>query len=158
MLRAECEDLQRRRSERRVKVAGFPRRKRIGEFDFDANPNVPAAVVHGLVNSEWGRNGRPLCLIGDSGSGKSHLLIALGTEAAMAGFRVEYVRAARLANELVEAAGLCATVIETGTDSYRLAMQPRIRCHVMDSPAGHRDRRDHRTRLRFAYRPVALPA
>ena len=29
--------------------------------------------------------GLSLCLIGDSGSGKSHLLIALGTEAAMAG-------------------------------------------------------------------------
>lgn len=32
--------------------------------------------------------GLPLCLIGDSGTGKSHLLIALGTEAAMAGYRV----------------------------------------------------------------------
>ncbi|WP_159045061.1 ATP-binding protein [Streptomyces sp. NRRL F-5122] len=45
-----------------------------------------------------------LCLIGDSGTGKSHLLIALGTEAAMAGFRVKYVRATKLVNELVEAA------------------------------------------------------
>jgi DNA replication protein DnaC len=34
------------------------------------------------------KNGKPLCLIGDSGTGKSHLLIALATEAAMAGYRV----------------------------------------------------------------------
>ncbi|HEY0530089.1 MAG TPA: ATP-binding protein [Actinoplanes sp.] len=38
-----------------------------------------------------------------SGSAKSHLLIALGTEAAMAGFRVRYVLATKLVNELVEA-------------------------------------------------------
>jgi DNA replication protein DnaC len=38
------------------------------------------------------------------GTGKSHLLISLGTEAAMAGFRVRYVLAAKLVNELVEAA------------------------------------------------------
>lgn len=51
-----------------------------------------------------GEEGLPLCLIGDSGTGKSHLLIALGTEAAMAGFRVKYTLASKLANELVEAA------------------------------------------------------
>ena len=39
-----------------------------------------------------------------SGTGKSHLLIALGTEAAMADYRVRYVLAAKLVNELVEAA------------------------------------------------------
>lgn len=37
----------------------------------------------------------PLCLIGGSVTGKSHLLIALGTEAAMAGYRVEYVLATK---------------------------------------------------------------
>ena len=50
------------------------------------------------------RKGQPLCLIGDSGTGKSHLLIALGTAAAMAGFRVRYTLASKLANELAEAA------------------------------------------------------
>ncbi|WP_308168470.1 ATP-binding protein [Nonomuraea sp. NEAU-A123] len=43
-------------------------------------------------------------MIGDSGTGKSHLLIALGAEAAMAEYRVKYVLAAKLVNELVEAA------------------------------------------------------
>ncbi|MGP4017446.1 ATP-binding protein [Saccharopolyspora sp. 5N708] len=52
---------------------------------------------------EWVKKGQPLCLIGDSGTGKSHLRIALGTEAAMAGFRVRYTLATKLVNELVEA-------------------------------------------------------
>jgi DNA replication protein DnaC len=43
-------------------------------------------------------------LIGDSGAGKSHLLIGLGTDAAEAGFKVRYVTAASLVNELAEAA------------------------------------------------------
>ena len=41
---------------------------------------------------------------GDSGTGKSHLLIGLGTAAAEAGYRVKYTLAAKLVNELVEAA------------------------------------------------------
>ena len=43
-------------------------------------------------------------MIGDSGTGKSHLLIALGTEATMHEYRVKYVLATKLVNELVEAA------------------------------------------------------
>lgn len=43
-------------------------------------------------------------LIGDSGTGKSHLLIGLGTAAAAEGYRVRYILATKLVNELVEAA------------------------------------------------------
>lgn len=56
------------------------------------------------VSAETVTKGEPLCLIGDSGTGKSHLLIGLGAAAAMAGHRVKYVLAAKLVNELVEAA------------------------------------------------------
>jgi DNA replication protein DnaC len=104
LLMAECDDRARRRSERRIKAAGFPRDKSLRKFDFDANPNIDPATVHTLATCEWFKKSLPLCLIGDSGTGKSHLLIALGTEAAMAGFRVKYVLATKLVNELVEAA------------------------------------------------------
>ncbi len=104
LLMAECDDRARRRSERRIKAAAFPRDKSLRAFDFDANTNVDPAVVHTLASCDWVRKGLPLCLIGDSGTGKSHLLIALGTEAAMAGFRARYVLATKLVNELVEAA------------------------------------------------------
>jgi DNA replication protein DnaC len=104
LLMAECDDRARRRSERRIKAAGFPREKSLRTFDFDANPNLDPAVIHTLATCDWVKKGLPLCLIGDSGTGKSHLLIALGTEAAMAGFRVRYTLATKLVNELVEAA------------------------------------------------------
>ncbi|MEU8413853.1 IS21-like element helper ATPase IstB [Amycolatopsis japonica] len=104
LLMAECDDRARRRSERRIKAAAFPREKSLRAFDFDSNPSVDPAVIHTLATCEWVKKGLPLCLIGDSGTGKSHLLIALGTEAAMAGFRVRYTLATKLVNELVEAA------------------------------------------------------
>jgi DNA replication protein DnaC len=104
LLMAECDDRARRRSERRIKAAAFPRDKSLRSFDFDANPHVDPAVVHTLATCDWVKKGLPLCLIGDSGTGKSHLLIALGAEAAMAGYRVRYALATKLVNELVEAA------------------------------------------------------
>jgi DNA replication protein DnaC len=92
------------RAARRIHDAGFPRDKRIEEFDFDANPNVNPAVIHQLASCAWVKAGHPLCLIGDSGTGKSHLLIGLSTAAAEAGNRVRYTLASKLGDELVEAA------------------------------------------------------
>lgn len=103
LLMAECDDRNRRRCERRIKAAGFPARRHCAPSS--STRTTPSTRLHphpGLVR--LGPQGLPLCLIGDSGTGKSHLLISLGTEAAMAGFRVKYVLATKLVNELVEAA------------------------------------------------------
>jgi DNA replication protein DnaC len=104
LLSAECDDREIRRRGRRVRDAGFPRDKRIEAFEFAANPAVSPALIGQLATGGWVAARQPLCLIGDSGTGKSHLLIALGTAAAEAGHRVRYVTAAALVNELVEAA------------------------------------------------------
>ena len=104
LVMAECDDRDKRRAARRIHATGFPRDKRIEDFSFDANPSVSAAVIHQLATCAWVKAGHPLCLIGDSGTGKSHLLIGLGTAAAEAGNRVRYILASKLVNELAEAA------------------------------------------------------
>lgn len=104
LLLAEVDDRDRRSTIRRVNSAGFPRPKWLGDFDYDANPNINPATISQLATGEWVRKGLPLCLIGESGTGKSHLLIGQGTAAAENGFRVKYTLATRLVNELVEAA------------------------------------------------------
>ncbi len=104
LLLAECDDRQARRAARRIHEAGFPRQKTLADFDFAANPAINPAVVNTLTGCGWITKGQSLCLIGDSGTGKSHLLIGLGTAAAEAGHKVRYVLAAKLVNELVEAA------------------------------------------------------
>ncbi|WP_425547720.1 ATP-binding protein [Actinocorallia longicatena] len=68
-------------------AAQFPRDKSLRAFDFDANPGIDPATIHTLATCEWVKKGQPLCLIGDSGTGKSHLPSALGTEAAMKGLQ-----------------------------------------------------------------------
>jgi DNA replication protein DnaC len=107
LLMAECDDRDSRHTARRLKDAGFPRPKSLADFDYEANPNINPATIHTLSSCTWIRTGQPLCLIGDSGTGKSHLLIGLGTAAAEAGFRVRYTLAAKLVNELGRVDLLC---------------------------------------------------
>ncbi len=61
-------------------------------------------MINQLATGGWVKAGHPLCLIGDSGTGKSHFLIALGVAAAEQGHRVRYTLASKLVNKLVEAA------------------------------------------------------
>ena len=102
-LLAECDDRDQRRRTRRVHDAAFPRTKRLEDFDHTANDTVDPATIATLATGTWVSSGAPVCLIGDSGTGKSHLLIGLGIAAAEAGHRVRYVLASRLVNELAEA-------------------------------------------------------
>ena len=104
LLLAECDDREERRAARRVHEAAFPRPKTLADFDFAANTAINPATINTLAGCGWVSKGQSLCLIGDSGTGKSHLLIGLGTAAAQAGHKVRYVLAAKLVNELVEAA------------------------------------------------------
>jgi DNA replication protein DnaC len=104
LLSLECDEREERRKIRLVREAAFPRVKRLEDFDFAANPHVAPALIHTLARGAWVAAGQPLCLIGDSGTGKSHLLIGLGIAAAENGHKVRYTTAAALVNELVEAA------------------------------------------------------
>lgn len=104
LLAAEVDARQIRRRERRIKEARFPRIKTLSTFDFDAAPAVPPATIAALADGGWIQRGEPVVLLGDSGTGKTHLLIALGIAACEQGRSVRYLTAAQLVNELVEAA------------------------------------------------------
>ena len=104
ILAAECDERDARRRVRRVNEAKFPRPKRLEDFDLTALPNLPPATLAHLTAGAWIDAGEPVVLLGDSGTGKTHLLIGLGTAAAETGRRVRYVTTANLVNELVEAA------------------------------------------------------
>ena len=105
VLTAECDDREARSRLRRVAEARFPRTKRLEDFNPALLPDLPPATLAHLASCAWIQAGEPLVLLGDSGTGKTHLLIALGTIAAEQGRRVRYVTTAALANELAEAAG-----------------------------------------------------
>jgi DNA replication protein DnaC len=103
VLATEVDERDARRRQRRVAEARFPRHKRLEAFDTSASPVTPAQLAV-LASGAWIDAGTPTVLLGDSGTGKTHLLIGAGTAAAEAGRRVRYVTCAALVNELVEAA------------------------------------------------------
>lgn len=104
VLAAEVDDRTERRRARRISDAKFPRLKRLAEFNIDAVPTITPAVLGQLAAGHYIDAGEPVVLLGDSGTGKSHLLIGLGLAACEQGRRVRYVTTAQLVNELVEAA------------------------------------------------------
>ena len=104
VLCAETDDREERRRQRRVKAANFPRLKLLDEFDLTAAPLVKPATIAMLRSGSFLERGEPVVLLGDSGTGKSHLLIGLGMAACEAGHSVRYVTCAQLVNELAEAA------------------------------------------------------
>jgi DNA replication protein DnaC len=104
ILSAEVDERGERRRQRRITEARFPRVKRLADFDLAAAPTVNAATIATLAGCSYLDAGEPVVLLGDSGTGKSHLLIGLGVAACEQGRRVRYATAAQLVNELVEAA------------------------------------------------------
>lgn len=103
-LAVEVDDRTTRRISRRISEARFPRLKRLAEFDCTVNELVTPAQVAALAAGTYLTHGEPVVLLGDSGTGKTHLLIGLGLAACEAGLRVRYTTTAALVNELVEAA------------------------------------------------------
>ena len=62
--------------------------------------SVPRATFDYVASLEWIRATENLCLVGPAGTGKSHLLIAVGHAAVAAGLRVRYFVAADLVEAL----------------------------------------------------------
>lgn len=104
VLLCEVDDRDERRRLRRVKAAGFPRTKLLADFDLGQSSSVDPATVATLEGGGYLERGEPVVLLGDSGTGKSHLLIGLGMAACEQGRSVRYVTCAQLVNELAEAA------------------------------------------------------
>ncbi len=102
LLSAEVDERAERRRIRRVKEARFPRTKHLADFDTAHSPLDPATIAT-LASGDWIDASRPVVLLGDSGTGKTHLLIGIGMAACHDGRAVRYITAAGLVNELVEA-------------------------------------------------------
>ena len=83
----------------RLRAAGFPVTKRLDEFQV-ATRSVPRATFDYLACLEWIGARENLVLVGPAGTGKSHLLVALGLAAVEAGIRVRYLAATDLVETL----------------------------------------------------------
>lgn len=101
----EQEIIQREESslKRRIKQARFPYIKTLEDYDFSLIPSLNKNKVLLLAQGDFINKKESVIFIGNPGTGKTHLSIALGLCALRQGKKVRFYTANGLANELLEA-------------------------------------------------------
>src|SRR5260370_40503211 len=97
----ELLDRERRATERRIKQARFPVVKSLDSFDFLAIPSLNKALVLELARSEFIERQENVLALGNSGTGKTHIALALGLAACQKGYRVRFSTTASLLHDMM---------------------------------------------------------
>lgn len=84
----------------RIKNAGFPYKKYLDELDPDRPPKDARVKLSELKTLDFVANGQNIVEYGNPGTGKTHLAIGLGIEAANLGYSVRYYSVPTLINRL----------------------------------------------------------
>lgn len=103
LLDAEVVSRRDRAAASRLREAHFPEIKTLDQIDWQALSGVSRPKILELASCEYLKQAEAVVLAGPIGTGKTHLAIALGVEAARRRFRVIFTRAADLVRTLREA-------------------------------------------------------
>jgi len=102
-LQAEIDKRRLNRQMKSLRQAGFPTKKRFEDLLTDMLPKDGREAIPDLRKLNFLTERRNVILIGNSGTGKTHLAIAVGIRACEENYRVTFRTAAGLINEMVEA-------------------------------------------------------
>jgi DNA replication protein DnaC len=102
LVEREALDREKRAAERRVKNARFPIIKTLDTFDFKAQPSLKEKLIRELMVGEYLERCENILIVGNSGTGKTHLASALGFAACMQGRKVRFFTVKALVTHLVE--------------------------------------------------------
>jgi DNA replication protein DnaC len=102
LVEQEIHDREQRATERRLKAARFPVVKTLDSFRFEAQPSINQPLVRELAHGEFIKERENVLLIGNSGTGKTHLATALAFAACQMGFRVRFFGVTGLVTQLLE--------------------------------------------------------
>lgn len=100
-LAAEMDSRELHRYERNLRAARFPVVKDLAAFDFTVVPSLSKERVDELATGRFIAAHEAVILVGNPGTGKTHVLLGLGMAAIRAGYRVRFVTTATLVNELL---------------------------------------------------------
>ena len=108
---------QQRALERRLQQARLPKLKTLAEYDFNFPKRMPKAAILRLFDCDFIQRHGCAVLIGPTGTGKSHLLTALGYRAAERGYSVRHTRVVDMINHLTTSQinGLLGKALKTYT-------------------------------------------
>jgi DNA replication protein DnaC len=87
----------------RIKAAKFPEVTTIDGFDFAFNPEIDETTIRNIATLSFVQQNRIALFLGNAGTGKTHIAIAIGILAARAGHRVYCSSAKRLHSQILEA-------------------------------------------------------
>ncbi|TDT45772.1 IS21-like element helper ATPase IstB [Fonticella tunisiensis] len=90
ILEGEIKAKDKKAQEKRLKMAGFPIKKIIEDFDFNFQKSITKKQVNRLLEMDWIDKVYNLIFLGPPGVGKTHLSIALGYKAVEMGYRVTF--------------------------------------------------------------------
>ena len=99
LLKAELAKRKLRNLQIRMSVAGFPEKKDMDSFAFDDTPVNKEQIMY-LSSCEFIKTARNIVLVGGTGTGKSHLAVAIGRDAIRSGNKVKFFNLLELANKL----------------------------------------------------------
>jgi DNA replication protein DnaC len=99
----ELLDRERRAAERRLKAARFPSPKTLEGFEFAAQSSINRPLVMELMRCAYIDGRENVLLVGNPGTGKTHMATALGIEACGRGKKVRFWRVTELITQLMEA-------------------------------------------------------
>jgi DNA replication protein DnaC len=92
-----------RAMQRRIAQARLPKRKTLEDYNFDFPRKIPKQKVLRLFDCQFIDQHGCAVLVGGTGTGKSHLLTALGYVACEKGIKVRFTRAIDMINVLITA-------------------------------------------------------
>lgn len=98
----ELSERERRLVERRIKAARFPAAKSLDSFDFAAAPSLDKRIVQELARCEYVARRENIIIVGNSGTGKTHVAVGLGVAACQLKLSVGFITAASLMRRLTE--------------------------------------------------------
>ena len=99
----EVEGRDRTQKETRLKSARFPSYRTLNDFDFGFQNSVSRQTLLDLAQLQFLKSKENVILLGPPGVGKTHLAIALGIEAINSRYRVQFITAQELADQLYSA-------------------------------------------------------
>lgn len=85
-----------RKKERAIQKANLGKHKNIIEFDFDFNPIINRKMILDLATCQFVKRCENIFFVGPAGVGKTCLAKSIGYEACNKGFKVLFVRAAKM--------------------------------------------------------------